>query len=170
MPFFGKDKEMKVDDVQLKPTIISEESKATIAATADDMLEKFNNRQDTLPVKKSAEERRRDIEKNRDVAGMTTVFYRRIRLNLDIFQMLALCFLCILLGYCIAIANANFSMDEIKLSIRNFFEVLAYLIGTAVVFIWRLYTPPGAISKSLIRGGAKADEQLDAFGRTIPGK
>lgn len=158
------------DDVTIKPCVVDDTPVGHEVTSATELLTEPPKPDDGIVLRKrTVVEQKQEMVKNRDSTGATTVLYRKMRLNLDILQLIAYGLVCAFIGWGACLISMSFSMTQITVSIRNFFEMLFSIASASILFMWRLYTPPGAIAKMLIRSGNKTEEQLDTFGRTIVG-
>jgi hypothetical protein len=118
--------------------------------------------------KKTQEERTKeakDVTERR--TSCTKFLYRQLRYNPDIILLIALCVLFAFLGYCLAYVHLAFTAEQIKVGIKDFFEILVTIAGCFVAFVWKLYTPPGRLTEKLNNKEKDEDKQVDEYGLTV---
>lgn len=118
----------------------------------------FNIQNIPLLTKKSDEEKKLDVEHSKTKRSITTIMYRSLKLNLDIFQLVIISITFLFSGYLLG-SYCN-GTNYTSATIIDFMGTLGAGIG---IFIWRLYTPQGAICNELNKIG----NNIDTDGKTI---
>lgn len=156
-------KEKKEQSLDMLPTDAT-------SVPIDDITKFIEKSEQQDKLKQKTQEEREKENRDRTDAGFTTILYRQFGMNKDIVLLCLFGVLCILFGYCLMFVRMSFTTDQIKIGIRDFFEILFSLLAAAGTFVWRVYTPPGKFTKDLMRRANKDESKLNDWGRTIPGK
>lgn len=116
--------------------------------------------------KRSDEEQKEEIAKTRKAPILLAIF-RQIKFNVDLVLLVGVAFFFTLFGYCLSFLILSFTVEQIKSSLKDFFEVIGAFAVGLILLVWRVYCPAGKISKALILKADKKESEVDSWGRTI---
>lgn len=119
--------------------------------------------------KRTEAQKKAENDKTRGQTGITTILARQAKYNKDLLLLALTVFFSLFSGVLLGIICVGVAHDEVGVSVLTVFAQLLTLFISLVSAIAKVYTKQGVISQKLCERVEKDPENLDSWGRTIPG-